>query len=115
MSPIPQRIICRGLPDWAGARPGPRSVADLPACAAPPLRRPKLLVSAARHGLADYNRSRDLPRILQQHRIPTGALAALQNVEAAMEDRRLAGDPGYSCLRHVDLLIALMAEMRIVL
>lgn len=115
MSPILQRNICQSLPEWAGARPGPRSVADLPTCAAPPLRRPKLLVSAARHGLADYNRSRDLPRILQQHRIPTGALAALQQTEAAMEDRRLTGDPGYSCLRHIDLLIALMAEMRIAL
>ena len=115
MSLIPQRDVCRGLPEWAGVRPGPRSVADLPTCAAPPLRRPKLLVSAARHGLADYNRSRDLPRILQQYRIPAGALVALQQTEAAMEDRRLAGDPGYSCLRHVDLLIAMMAEMRIVL
>jgi hypothetical protein len=46
---------------------------------------------------------------------PAGALVALQQTEAAMEDRRLAGDPGYNCLRHVDLLIALMAEMRIVL
>lgn len=78
-----------------------------------PMRRPKLLVSAARHGLCDYNRSRDLARILLVPRIPTGALTCLRDCETDLEERRLSGDPGYSCLRHVEVLIALMAEMRL--
>lgn len=85
-----------------------------PTLAAPPvLRRPKLLVSAARHGLCDYNRSRDLPRILLLPRIPLGALDHLRDCETEMEERRQSGDPAYSCLRHVELLIALMAELRL--
>lgn len=88
----------------------------LPALAMPgpaTLRRPKLLVSAARHGLCDYNRSRDLARILLMPRIPLRALESLRDCETEMEDRRLSGDPAYSCLRHVELLIALMAELRL--
>jgi hypothetical protein len=40
-------------------------------------------------------------------------VAALAEAEAAQERARRAGTAGYSCLRHVDLLIALLAEMRL--
>jgi Family of unknown function (DUF6477) len=89
----------------------PQPLSPLPAPAV--MRRPKLLVSAARHGLCDYNRSRDLARILLLPRIPLRALESLRDCETEMEDRRLSGDPGYSCLRHVEVLIALMAELRL--
>lgn len=71
-------------------------------------RRPRLLISAARHGLADYRRERDLPRLLRG--VGGDAVAALEDLEAAAEAQRRGGDPAWSCMRHVELMIALMAE-----
>lgn len=74
----------------------------------PPNRRPRLLITAARLGLPDYRRERDLPRLL---RGTTGdTLPALERLEAEAEDLRRAGDGRWSATRHVELMIALMAE-----
>lgn len=78
-----------------------------------PLRRPRLLLCAARHGMADYRRDRDLARLLPPDPGPRRVVAALAEAEAAQERARRAGTAGYSCLRHVDLLIALLAEMQL--
>jgi len=76
----------------------------------PSPRRPRLLLDAARHGLADYRAARDLPRLIGPH-VPGGAiLPRLTALEAEMEALRLSGDPAWSCMRHVELLIALLAE-----
>jgi hypothetical protein len=65
-------------------------------------------MSAARHGLSDYRRDRDLPRLLRGR---TGdILSLLEELEAQAEDQRRNGDHGWSCTRHVELLIALLAE-----
>jgi hypothetical protein len=45
---------------------------------------------------------------------PAVALRRLIDEEAMAEMRRQTGDAGYSLTRHVDLLIALMAELRLV-
>jgi hypothetical protein len=60
------------------------------------LRRPQLLIRAARCGLADYRRDRDLRRILDAH--PSSDRAV----------RRIAG-----LTRHIEVLIALMCEVRL--
>lgn len=80
------------------------------------LRRPRLLIRAARFGLADYDRPRDLKRLMRlpQAPGPREALARLLEAEACMEDTRKAGGAGYSPARHVELLIALIAEARLV-
>lgn len=80
------------------------------------LRRPRLLIRAARHGLQDYRRERDLCRLIDLGAPPTpeAALARLMNEEEQTELTRVAGDTAYSIARHVDLLIALMAEARLV-
>ena len=70
------------------------------------LRRPRLLVQAARLGMADYRRERDLRRI-------AGTPAAPDHAQAALEQTRRAGDAGYDIARHVEVLIALMAEVRL--
>jgi hypothetical protein len=44
---------------------------------------------------------------------PATAVRRLIDAEAEAEARRATGDAGYSLTRHVDLLIALMAEMRL--
>ncbi|MGG7646345.1 DUF6477 family protein [Rhodovulum sp. YNF3179] len=79
------------------------------------LRRPKLLIRAARLGLEDYVRDRDLARITRSDAPPPPgrALDRLMVEEDLLEQTRRAGDAGYSVTRHVELLIALMAEARL--
>lgn len=85
----------------------PEPAAERPPADAP-MRRPKLLMSAARHGLSDYRRERDLPRLLRGR--PGDILPVLRALEAEAEDQRRAGDHAWSSTRHVELLIALLAE-----
>lgn len=78
------------------------------------LRRPGLLVEAANQGTTKYERRRDLRRMLRVA-IPASPRAALEKllpIEAALENRRRTADKNYSYPRHVDILVALMAEAR---
>lgn len=86
-----------------------------PTAIAAAMRRPSILIRAARHGLQDYNRSRDLKRLMHEAAPPPPAEAVrrLMDAEATAEMRRQSGDAAYSLTRHVDLLIALMAELRL--
>ena len=80
----------------------------------PVLHRPRLLMSAARAGQTDYNRNRDLRRLMRGAvPSPCAAVRRLTEEEALAEDSRRAGDAGYSVTRHVSLLIALLAETRL--
>ena len=76
------------------------------------LRRPRLLMRAARIGLQDYRRDRDLRRLIAQELPPDRALPRLIEVEQTLEETRRKGDAAYSVNRHVDVLIALLAEAR---
>lgn len=77
------------------------------------LRRPALLLRAARFGLADYRRDRDLKRLLRQDATggPEKTLPRLIETEEALEQIRQAGDARYSLSHHIEVLIALIAEM----
>lgn len=79
------------------------------------VKRPRLLVRAAKLGLAQYNRSRDLKRLVREPVLPAPerALAKLISEEAALEESRRSGGATYSLARHIDLLIAMMAEARL--
>jgi hypothetical protein len=79
------------------------------------LRRPSLLIRAARHGMQDYNRNRDLKRLFRTESLPgpSRSVPRLMDLEAELEATRKAGDAGYSIIRHVEVLIALMAEARL--
>lgn len=79
------------------------------------LRRPRMLVRAARHGLQDYRRDRDLRRFLEPALMlaPERAVEGLMAQEALAEGARIKGDAGYSIARHIELMIALMAEVRL--
>lgn len=79
------------------------------------LRRPRLLIRAARHGLQDYRRERDLRRLLPQGaQSGVDALPRLIAAEAEAEATRCRGDAAYNIARHIDLLIAMLAEARLV-
>lgn len=79
------------------------------------LRRPKLLVSAARIGVSDYRRKVHLTGILHCSRMPGSgeAVMKLLDIEADMNMARLNGEATYSPLRHVSILIALLGEARL--
>ncbi|WP_137700542.1 DUF6477 family protein [Marimonas lutisalis] len=76
------------------------------------LSRPQLLIQAARAGMADYCREPHLRRLMGPGNPPCGpnAVARLLPIEAQLNQQRVANDAGYSIIRHVDVLIALMAE-----
>jgi len=80
------------------------------------LSRPRLLIRAARHGMLDYHRDRDLRRLIHSGRVPTSetAVKRLLDVEQDCEMKRKNGDVAYSISHHVDLLIALMAEVKLI-
>jgi len=76
------------------------------------LRRPALLLRAARCGLSDYQRDRDLRRILRLDSTagPEKTLPRLIRAEEEIEEIRQSGDASYSLNRHIELLIALLCE-----
>lgn len=77
--------------------------------------RPKPLLRAARAGLAGYDRRRALTRLLgpERPRTTREALDRLSRLEAHADGARMSGAPGYSPIRHVELLVAVMAEARL--
>lgn len=79
------------------------------------LRRPRLLIRAARFGLADYNRDRDLARLTRcpTPPAPRAAFERLIAEETRLDADRQSGHAGYSPSRHVEILIALIAEARL--
>lgn len=79
------------------------------------LRRPRLLVRAARLGLPDYVRDRCLRRLMPGEILPKPGLAfaSLVDREHQINEIRRAGDVTYSAARHIELLIALIEEARL--
>ena len=63
--------------------------------------------------LADYRRERDLRRIVAPLSTPERTLPHLVEEEDRLEAIRQSGDAGYSVARHIEVLIALMAEVRL--
>ena len=79
------------------------------------LRRPPLLMRAARIGAEDYRRTVHLPRLLGYGVMPRHgtALIKLMEMEAEVNTQRTERNSSYSLIRHVDLLIAMVGEARI--
>jgi hypothetical protein len=79
------------------------------------LQRPRLLIRAARLGVPDFRRERDLGRLIGTHTPPPPqvSMARLLEAEDELEDCRRSGSSSYSPMRHIDILIALMAEAQL--
>ena len=79
------------------------------------LHRPRLLIRAARLGADEYRRDRHLHRILGYGALPRSgpAMLRLMELEQIANDMRLSSDAGYSLTRHLDILIALIGESRV--
>jgi hypothetical protein len=77
------------------------------------LRRPRLLIRAARCGILDYRRDRDLRRLVASTPSPERAVPQLLAEEERLEQIRKSGEASYSAIRHIEVMIALMAEVRL--
>ncbi|MEO0391473.1 MAG: DUF6477 family protein [Pseudomonadota bacterium] len=78
------------------------------------IKRPGLLLRAARLGAEDYRRAVHLPRLLGYGQMPrhTAALLRLIEIEAEHNAQRLNDPSTYSLVRHLDVLIAIVGEAR---
>ena len=78
------------------------------------IQRPKLLMRAARLGAADYRRDVHLPRLLGYGTLPRhgAALLQLMEMEAELHLQRTQHNAGYLLIQHLDVLIAMVAEAR---
>ncbi len=76
------------------------------------LRRPRLLLSAARFGLIDYDRTAALGRIIGSPAPVEGRwyLDELFTLEDRINEQRKACEASYTTARHVDVLVALLGE-----
>ncbi len=77
------------------------------------MQRPRMLIRAARMGLTDYKRERDLRRLGHISLLPEQSVPHLLAEEGRIEEKRRKGEIGYSIAQHIDILIALMAEIRL--
>jgi uncharacterized protein DUF6477 len=79
------------------------------------LHRPRLLIRAARAGAPEYNRNRHLQRLLGYGALPRSApaLMRLMELERGLNEKRTSDDAGYSLPRHLDVLIAIVAEAQL--
>ncbi|MBZ0129530.1 MAG: DUF6477 family protein [Rhodobacteraceae bacterium] len=79
------------------------------------LRRPKVLIRAARIGATEFRRERDLKRVLKTQSLPqpeTG-LPRLLAMEEELETTRRTEIAAYNVTRHVEVLTALLAEAQL--
>ena len=79
------------------------------------LRRPKVLVRAARFAMLEFRREKVLRRVLRRDTIPgpMAAIALLMHRERELETMRSDGDAAYSVTKHIDVLAALMGELSV--
>lgn len=79
------------------------------------LRRPKILIRAARAGVTDYRRDRDLKRLVRDAKgvAPKQAMLPLLAEENRLEETRASGGATYNVQRHVAVLTAILAEARL--
>ena len=79
------------------------------------MRRPPLLIRAARIGVGDYKRAVHLPHHLGHAALPRAgeALLRLVEIEAGLERDRTERATGYRAARHVEVLIAILGEARL--
>jgi len=79
------------------------------------LNRPTLLVRTARHGIDGYNRIIHLRRLLKTEVLPSPgkAIIKLMEIETGIEELRKTKRAEYSVAQHIELIVALMCEAKI--
>ena len=100
---MPQKTLCC-LPD-------PCPMTPSPSAALAALRRPRLLMRATACGLPDYRRSAAAKRLGLQALSAAKSIEKLFALEAESEAARRLRSPNYRPARHLEILIALCAEI----
>lgn len=79
------------------------------------IKRPRLLIRAARIAATEYRRGAHLARVLGEDTQPRpgASLLRLMELEAELNARRKQHDATYSIARHVEVLSAMMGEARL--
>lgn len=78
------------------------------------LRRPSLLIRAARMGVEDYRRDIHLRRLLlDEPQQPAKVVSQLMVLEDVLNRQRSDGNANYSLRTHIEVLIALLGETRL--
>ncbi|MAJ78804.1 DUF6477 family protein [Sulfitobacter sp. TMED3] len=79
------------------------------------IHRPAILVQAGTIGACSYRRGPALRRILGKAPPPRSAVVLVQliDIEADLNARRKKTDAGYNLVRHIEVMIALIAEAAI--
>jgi len=79
------------------------------------LHRPQLLMRAARIGAMEYKRLAHLPRLLGYGQMPkhVAAILRLMEHEDELNSLRKLGESSYNLIRHIDVLIAIVGEARL--
>jgi hypothetical protein len=70
---------------------------------------------AARIGATEYRRSAHLPRLLGYGQMPkhVEAILKLMEIEDELNTLRTSGESAYNLIRHIDVMIAIVGEARI--
>jgi hypothetical protein len=76
------------------------------------IHRPKTLMRAAKSALGEYDRTKGLQRLLGKSETicPEEALRELLPLEQDCETRRQTGRVAYSVARHLEVMVAIIAE-----
>ena len=79
----------------------------------PKIKRPRILIKAAKIGLKHYEREKGLEQLLRLNKgaKPESVVEKLVAAEATINEQRVNGGASYSLDRHINLLTALLNEM----
>ncbi|KMK66891.1 DUF6477 family protein [Puniceibacterium sp. IMCC21224] len=79
------------------------------------LRRPRFLIRTARIGVEEYRRNPHLKRLLGYDSLPATSLALkrLITMEEELDSQRRNDDSNYPVVRHIEVLVAMMGEARL--
>ena len=77
------------------------------------IKRPKILLQAAKIGLKTYSRNRDLKRLFKVQEIPQPmqVFKRLLKNETVLEEARKKGDAAYDMKLHIQVMTALLQEI----
>ncbi|NPD15701.1 hypothetical protein HOY34_10855 [Xinfangfangia sp. D13-10-4-6] len=77
------------------------------------IRRPGLLMRAVRFALKDYRRASVLKRLAPHENRSDRIISRLFETEARLEEIRRSGHSTYAISDHIEVLVALIAETRL--
>ncbi len=84
-------------------------------CKLEQIKRPRFLLRSAKLGAIEYTRNQHLRRLFACEKMPnhSEALTRLLDLEFKVDAQRQSDSTAYSMIEHIDLLIAMLGEARL--